>query len=143
MHFLVSFWKRSVLIYDFGFLKLWTLHSIVLLLSVAIGSSTGLAVILFHWGITWTQTLTLEGLMGWIGGWGAWTLAFIPCLGGLIVGVMRWIWKDFGPSLSALISAPVGSQKVEPPRFVAKAIAAAISLGTGASLGPEGPSVEL
>lgn len=118
-------------------------ETIVLLLSVAIGSSTGLAVILFHWGITWTQTLTLEGLMGWIGGWGAWTLAFIPCLGGLIVGVMRWIWKDFGPSLSALISAPVGSQKVEPPRFVAKAIAAAISLGTGASLGPEGPSVEL
>lgn len=115
----------------------------VLLLSVAIGSGTGLAVILFHWCITWTQTLTLEGLMGWIGGWGAWTLAFIPCLGGLIVGVMRWIWKDFGPSLSALISAPVGSQQVEPPKFVAKAIAAAISLGTGASLGPEGPSVEL
>ncbi|MBL1176090.1 chloride channel protein [Pantanalinema sp. GBBB05] len=118
-------------------------ETVVLLLAVVIGGGTGLAVVLFHWLIHQIRSLMLEDLMGIIAGWGAWTLAWVPCLGGLFVGIIRGWLQDFGPSLSSLISAPQAFQRVSPIKFSAKAIAASVSLGTGASLGPEGPSVEL
>jgi H+/Cl- antiporter ClcA/CBS domain-containing protein len=120
-----------------------SLEIIVLLLAVMIGGGTGLAVVIFHCLIEKIHGLMLENLMGVIGQWGAWTLACVPFLGGLVVGLMRWKWQDFGLSLSSLISASQTSLKVLPTRATAKAIAASISLGTGASLGPEGPSVEI
>jgi H+/Cl- antiporter ClcA/CBS domain-containing protein len=118
-------------------------EAIVLLLAIAIGGGTGLAVVIFHYLIQQVHSLMLEDLMGVIGGWGAWSLACVPILGGVLVGLMRWRWHDFGPTLSMLLANPQSVSDVSPIRSVAKAIAAAISLGTGASLGPEGPSVEL
>jgi H+/Cl- antiporter ClcA len=85
----------------------------------------------------------LENFMGEIGIWGAWTLAAVPTLGGIIVGLMRWRTQDFGPGLSSLIAVSQGKEAKKPLRPVTKMIAAAVSLGSGASLGPEGPSVEI
>ncbi|HEY9751727.1 MAG TPA: chloride channel protein, partial [Coleofasciculaceae cyanobacterium] len=48
----------------------------------------------------------------------------------------------FGLGISSLIVATQGYE-VSPLQAMAKAMAAAISLGSGASLGPEGPSVEI
>lgn len=118
-------------------------ETVVLLLAVAIGSGTGLAVVLFHYLIEIGHHLMLEDLMGLIGPGQAWALALIPSLGGLIVGLMRWHWRDFGPGLSSLIGLAQGSGKVSPLKATAKAGAAVVSLGSGASLGPEGPSVEI
>ncbi|MBF2026834.1 MAG: chloride channel protein [Oscillatoriales cyanobacterium C42_A2020_001] len=118
-------------------------ETIVLLLAVVIGGGTGLAVVLFHYLISHIHSLMLEDFMGIVSGWGAWTLACVPSLGGLVVGLMRWRSHDFGASLSSLIAAPQSTQKVSPIKAAAKAIAASVSLGTGASLGPEGPSVEI
>lgn len=118
-------------------------ETIVLLLAVAIGGGTGLAVVVFHYLISKIHSLMLEDFMGIVSSWGAWTLACVPSLGGLVVGLMRWRSRDFGASLSSLIATPQSSQKVSPIKASAKAIAAAVSLGTGASLGPEGPSVEI
>ncbi|UBF24727.1 chloride channel protein [Kovacikia minuta CCNUW1] len=118
-------------------------ETVVLILALVIGSGTGLAVVLFHYLIEKIHSLMLEGVMGVIAPWGAWTLACIPLLGGLVVGVMRWRWQDFGPGISSLISAEPGTPTVSPDRATAKAVAASVSLGSGASLGPEGPSVEI
>ena len=118
-------------------------ETVVLFLAIAIGSGTGLAVVLFHYLIEKIHTLLLEDVMGAIGSLGAWTLACIPVIGGLVVGVMRWRWQDFGPSLSSLIAATQGYGDISSGRASAKAVAASVSLGTGASLGPEGPSVEI
>jgi H+/Cl- antiporter ClcA/predicted transcriptional regulator len=118
-------------------------ETVVLLLAVMIGSGTGIAVVLFHYLIAQIHRLTMENLMGAIGGWGMWTLACAPVLGGIIVGLMRWRWQHFGPGISALISSAQSPRGVSLDRATAKAIAAAVSLGTGASLGPEGPSVEI
>lgn len=118
-------------------------ETVVLLLALVIGSGTGCAVVLFHYLIEHIQSLMLEDVMGMIVPLGFWTLACIPVFGGLIVGMMRWLLKDFGPSLSALIAAAQGLGNVSPLRAGAKAVAASVSLGTGASLGPEGPSVEI
>ncbi|MBW4553735.1 MAG: chloride channel protein [Aphanocapsa sp. GSE-SYN-MK-11-07L] len=108
---------------------------LTLLLVLAIGSATGLAIVGFHGLVEFIHYLTLEVLMGAIGPWGDWTLAIVPILGGLAIGLMRWGWRDFGES----------NPTHQPPSLIqaaAKLVAASISLGTGASLGPEGPSVE-
>ena len=118
-------------------------ETIVLLLALVIGGSTGCAVVFFHYLIQHIQSFMLEDVMGVIAPMGLWTLACIPLFGGFIVGIMRWLLRNFGPSLSALIAATQGLDSVSPLRASAKAVAASVSLGTGASLGPEGPSVEI
>lgn len=118
-------------------------ESVVLLLAMLIGGGTGMGVVTFHYLIELIHHLMLENFMGVIGAWGAWTLACVPTLGGLIVGFMRWRNQDFGPGLSSLIAASQGEEIKRQLRPVTKMLAASVSLGSGASLGPEGPSVEI
>jgi H+/Cl- antiporter ClcA len=108
-----------------------------------VGGSTGMGIVTFHHLIQLINNFMLENFMGEIGIWGAWTLAAVPTLGGIIVGLMRWRTQDFGPGLSSLIAVSQGKEAKKPLRPVTKMIAAAVSLGSGASLGPEGPSVEI
>lgn len=118
-------------------------EAIVLILAVLIGGGAGIGVVTFRYLIEILHHLMLEDLMGTIAHLGAWTLACVPTLGGIIIGLMRWYWKDFGPGISSLIAAVQAGQEVSAIRPVAKMVAAAVSLGSGASLGPEGPSVEI
>lgn len=118
-------------------------ETVVLMLAVAIGTGTGLAVALFHYLIEKIHSLMLEDFMGILAPMGAWTLACIPLIGGVVVGLMRWRWQKFGPTISSLMSQTQGNENVSAEKAAAKAVAASVSLGTGASLGPEGPSVEI
>jgi H+/Cl- antiporter ClcA/CBS domain-containing protein len=118
-------------------------ETVVLLLAVLIGGGTGMGVVTFHYLIELIHSLMLENVMGVLSRWGAWTLACVPMLGGVLVGLMRWRWRDFGPSISTLLSSTQQIQDLSPLRPVTRMVAASISLGTGASLGPEGPSVEV
>lgn len=118
-------------------------ETVVLFLALIIGGGTGMGVVTFHYLIELIHQLMLENLMGVIGVWGAWTLACVPVLGGLVVGLMRWRTQDFGPGLSSLIAASDGTEIKRQLRPVTKMFAASVSLGSGASLGPEGPSVEI
>jgi H+/Cl- antiporter ClcA len=65
-------------------------ETLVLLLALVIGSGTGCAVVLFHYLIERIHSLMLEDVMGLIVPLGFWTLACIPVIGGLLVGIMRW-----------------------------------------------------
>jgi H+/Cl- antiporter ClcA/CBS domain-containing protein len=118
-------------------------ETVVLLLALVIGGSTGIAVVFFHYLIQKIHSLMWENFMGLVFDSGAWTLALVPIVGGLVVGLLRWQWQDFGPTLSALVSSPQSAANASVVKGTIKAIAAAVSLGTGASLGPEGPSVEI
>jgi H+/Cl- antiporter ClcA/CBS domain-containing protein len=120
---------------------------VVMLLSVSIGGAGGLGVILFHYLIdlfhSSAHTLVLEDIKGLLNIQGNWLVALIPIVGGIIVGIMRWYWRDFGPNIHSTIAATQSGTKITPWRGIVKMVAASISLGTGASLGPEGPSVEI
>jgi H+/Cl- antiporter ClcA/CBS domain-containing protein len=120
-----------------------TPETVVLLLAVVIGTAAGAGVIVFRSLIHLIHTVMLTEVSGRLSVWGHWTLALIPLLGGAMIGLMRWRIRDFGPSLSALIETVEGGRELLPLKPVSKMIAASISLGTGASLGPEGPSVEI
>lgn len=122
-------------------------ETIVPILAVLIGGGTGMGVVTFHYLIELVHHLTFVNLLGTLSAWGAWTLALAPTCGGLIVGLMLAKKQDFGPGLSSLIAAASAGtirysvlRQIQP---VTKMVAAAVSLGSGASLGPEGPSVEI
>lgn len=118
-------------------------ETVVLILAVLIGGGAGLGVLAFRYLIDVVRHVMLEDFMGAIGHWGGWTLACVPLLGGAIVGLIRRLCHEFSPGISSLITDVQTGKEMTPVRPVAKTIAAAISLGTGASLGPEGPSVEV
>ncbi len=126
-----------------------TAETILLLLAVLIGGSTGMGVVTFHYLIEVIHSLMLEDFMGWLAALfnqtagNGWTLALVPTIGGLVVGLMRWRWQDFGPGISSLVEATRSGQALSTLRPVQRMVAASVSLGTGASLGPEGPSVEI
>jgi H+/Cl- antiporter ClcA/CBS domain-containing protein len=118
-------------------------NGLTLLLAMGIGGATGLGVLLFRWSIDRIHDLAFESLDDWLGGsrW-LWTI-LIPVVGGVIVGTLRWYWQDFGPNVSSMLDATRAGRSMQPARGIVKTLAAAVSLGTGASLGPEGPSVEI
>ena len=122
-----------------------TPETVVMILAVIIGGSTGMGVVTFHYLIHIIHYLSIESFMGVIYVWGAWTLACVPILGGLIISLMRWWQPDFGPNITSMIAATQETKRNVPLvlRPVTKMVAASVSLGTGASLGPEGPSVEI
>lgn len=75
-------------------------------------------------------------------------LALYPLLGGIIttgllLGLKYTIGGDFGPPLSGQLEELQLSKPPNVSRFAARTAAATATLGTGCSLGPEGPSVEI
>jgi H+/Cl- antiporter ClcA/CBS domain-containing protein len=118
-------------------------ETVVLLLAILIGTGAGAGVVIFRFLIQVIHQFMLGEVLGIFSTWGHWTLALIPLLGGLMVGLMRWQLQDFGPGLSALMEMVQGGRELLPLKPISKMLAAAISLGSGASLGPEGPSVEI
>ncbi len=120
---------------------------VVMLLSVLIGGMTGLGVVCFHHAIELVKSsahaLVVDDVKQVFHIQGAWLAALVPVVGGAIVGLARWYWQDFGPNMNSTLAAIQAGQKIAPWRGMVKTGAAAVSLGTGASLGPEGPSVEI
>lgn len=112
------------------------------LFALLIGGSTGLCIAIFRFLIQACQQIAFGDVLGALSSWGAWTLMLIPALGGLMIGILRlWFPRFLGQGLSSLMNPNL--QSVSLWRPIVKMLAAAIALGTGASLGPEGPSAEI
>lgn len=71
-----------------------------------------------------------------------WPVVVVPTLGGLFVGLLRWLGGELGPGLPSLMAMAEGVLPDKPRLPLLRLVAASFSLGSGASLGPEGPSVE-
>ena len=71
-----------------------------------------------------------------------WPVVVVPTLGGLAVGVLRRFCGPLGPGVPSLMAMAEGSEDPAPVPPLLRLLTAALSLGSGASLGPEGPSVE-
>jgi H+/Cl- antiporter ClcA/predicted transcriptional regulator len=116
---------------------------VLLAVALTIGSVTGSGVVLFRYAIEWVRDVGYGGIGPALKGWGVSPFIPIPILGGLIIGALRAYLGDFGPGVAGIIGKTTEGKKLSLRRGILKTAAAAISLGTGASLGPEGPSVEI
>ncbi|MFO7629254.1 MAG: chloride channel protein [Prochlorococcaceae cyanobacterium] len=83
--------------------------------------------------------LPIVGPPGWLA---SWPVVLVPMVGGLAVGLLRQVARDLGPGLPSLLAMADGAVQALPKLPFARLLAASMSLGSGASLGPEGPSVE-
>lgn len=117
--------------------------TVPLLLALVIGVGTGLLVVLFRISISFLEAYLFHNLNLPAPVSPDLRLFLVPLLGGLLVGAIRAWVPDFGQGLSGLKSAVQNAQGMVLLKPVAKMVAAVVSLGTGTSLGPEGPSVEI
>ena len=115
-------------------------------IAILVGLLTGGGVWLFKQMITWTHTL----FFGWLGGalvpLGPWTVALLPALGGLLVGLLwhHFVGEERYHGVAGIMEAMalVGG-RLEYRLGPVKTVAAALSIGAGASVGPEDPSVQI
>ena len=83
--------------------------------------------------------LPVSSLPDWIS---LWPVVVVPTLGGWAVGLLRRYGGDLGPGLPSLMAMADGAVSARPRLPFQRLLGASLSLGSGASLGPEGPSVE-
>lgn len=117
----------------------------LLLLSVVIGASTGLAAVVFVKLIYWIQHLGFEKLPAALPWLGNWVYLIVPVIGGLLVGpliLMAQEAKGHGVPevMQALI---VRGGRIRARVAAAKIVASALCIGTGGSAGREGPIVQV
>ncbi|MBZ0280586.1 MAG: chloride channel protein [Anaerolineae bacterium] len=143
---------RNTRLLESRFVLLWTRlrhpseNTRLLLLAVAVGLATGMGVWLFRLGIElfhklFFETLHESVLMPIIGSLG---LVVMVALAGLIVGwiVQHYVGEERHHGVAAIIeSVALSGGKLRYATMPFKALASAISLGGGAAVGPEAPSV--
>ncbi|CAM9413238.1 unnamed protein product [Scytosiphon promiscuus] len=119
------------------------------MMAALVGVITGTAVTVFKTLIGAVKEFSYSGdLLGRFPPGGAastYVGAFIPVLGALGVVSMMWLLqlKSYGPGLGGLTEEVDRQVPWSPRRTLGKTLAAVATLGTGNSLGPEGPAVEL
>jgi len=94
---------------------------------------------LAHWAMFDAAGVALHPL-------GAWTVMLIPIAGGLIVGVMmhRLVGEERHHGVAGIMEATaLSGGRLRYQRVPFKVAAAALSIGSGASVGPEDPSVQI
>lgn len=113
--------------------------------SLLVGLGTGLAAVAFNLLIQLITGLSFDALPR-LGGGGRWYVLVMPAVGGLIVGPLIWFFareaRGHGvPEVMQAIALRGG--RIRPVVAVVKGIASSITIGTGGSVGREGPIVQI
>lgn len=116
------------------------------LISGIIGVGTGITVVVFVKSIEFSEHFFFDFLPHVSPFPAHYTLFFIPALGGLIVGLMAQTFsaEPVTHGVAEVIKTiAVRRGKIPPHWLILKAIASSISIGSGASVGREGPAVTI
>ncbi len=114
--------------------------------ALVLGLTTGMGVWLFKEMIHLSHIFFNEFLGGFLQTYGTWTLFLLPVLGGLLVGLIQFyfIGVERHHGVAGIIeSVALAGGRLRYWRVPAKAIASALSIGSGGSVGPEDPSVQI
>ena len=124
-------------------------------MALVVGAGAGLAAAMFRWLIyafTWLATGHHQfGQQGhaaslhvpWLG---FWCLLVIPVVGGLLYGplIQRFAREARGHGVpEVMLAVAENGGRIRPPVTVVKALASAVCIGTGGSVGREGPIVQI
>jgi chloride channel protein, CIC family len=122
--------------------------AILAIVAVLVGLGSGIGVWLFGRLINLTHEFYFGVIGAEISQFGAWTIVLIPCLGGLVVGLLArysiYIHKEkFAGVAEIKRSVALENGRLRYKRAPARIFASILSIGSGASVGPEDPSVQI
>ena len=114
-------------------------------LTIMIGGVCGLVAVAFHQSIRWVEQLTIERAFAAPGDtWIGWVI-LVPALGALLAGVMLHHVPGARGSGIPQVKVAYASQalRLRLRDSVGKFLIGALQIGTGSSLGREGPTVQI
>jgi len=117
-----------------------------LVLSIVVGAIAGLGAVAFRWLISTFQALFFGNGATYLGFLGQYHVILIPAAGGLIVGLLVYFAareaKGHGvPEVMEAVAIRGG--RIRPRVALVKALASSICIGSGGSVGREGPIVQI
>jgi len=115
-------------------------------LAVVVGVIAGFGAVIFRWLINTFQSLFFGAGASYLGFLGQYYIILLPALGGLIVGVLVHFGareaKGHGvPEVMEAVAVHGG--RIRPRVAVIKSLASSICIGSGGSVGREGPIVQI
>ncbi len=115
-------------------------------LATLVGVGAGLGAVAFRWLISSFQSLFFDGGEQVFGSLGRYYVILLPVIGGLLVGLIIHFFareaKGHGvPEVMAAVAAKGG--RIRARVSVAKAVASSLCIGSGGSVGREGPIVQI
>lgn len=114
--------------------------------AVVVGVGSGLCIWAFEQMIELAHWLFFERLGETLHEFSFWSIMLIPLLGGVLVGLIGHylIGEERHHGVAGIMeSVALAGGRLRYRRIPAKAVAAALSIGSGASVGPEDPSVQI
>jgi CIC family chloride channel protein len=119
---------------------------VLMVMALLVGLGAGLGAVIFRWLISQVNRLSFQGLASAFPFLGDYVLIVAPVLGGLIVGPMIYFFareaKGHGvPEVMEAVALRGG--RIRPIVVVVKSLASSITIGTGGSVGREGPIVQI
>jgi CIC family chloride channel protein len=134
--------------YAVGLLDKWQPPEAVILVITAllVGLGGGFGAVIFRWLIDKVGWLGFEMLPRWLPFLGRYAVLFVPAIGGLFVGPLVYFFareaKGHGvPEVMEAVALKGG--RIRPVVAVIKSLASSISIGSGGSVGREGPIVQI
>lgn len=131
-----------------GILELWSASELLrgIVLVVLVGLASGMGAVIFRWMISGFQALFFDGGGSLLGFMGRYYVIIIPVLGGLLVGSLIYFFareaKGHGvPEVMLAVAATGG--RIRSRVAVIKTLASSICIGSGGSVGREGPIVQI
>ena len=120
--------------------------SFLLIFSVTVGLFTGFGAIIFRWLINSFRIFFFETGGSFLHFLGPYYVVIVPAVGGLIIGPLIYFFareaKGHGVPEVMLAVASMGG-RIRPRVALIKALASSICIGSGGSVGREGPIVQI
>lgn len=115
-------------------------------MAILVGLTAGAGIWVFKRMIDLAHWAAFDWLGSHLGILGRWQVAILPVIGGLAVGLIAkyLIGHEQHHGVAGVMeSVALAGGRLRYKRIPAKAVAAALSIGSGASVGPEDPSVQI